>query len=143
MKPPRNWYALAGLLLGIGGIVAYFLLILTHDPTLHRWLETPVINLIAITVGLVLSAIGAFRALSRTHGGRVLAPIAAALNVAFAGIFVWWLFAYWYQMPAAARAPAVGAVAPDFALLDHRGNELRLSALRGQPVVLLFYRGFW
>lgn len=143
MKRPRNWYALAGLLLGIGGIVAYFLLILTYDPAVHRWLETPTVNLIAIAVGLALSAIAVYRALSRTHGGRVLAPIAATLNLAFAGVFVWWLFAYSYQLPAAARAPAIGAMAPDFTLLDHRGNEVHLSALRGQPVVLLFYRGFW
>jgi hypothetical protein len=143
MKPPRNWYAVVGLLLGIGGIVAYFLLILTHDPSVHQWLEMPALNLIVIAAGLALSAMGVYRAVSRTHGGRVWAPIAATLNLALAGVFVWWLFSFSYQMPAAARAPALGAVAPDFALLDQRGNEVRLSALRGQPVVLLFYRGFW
>lgn len=143
MKPPRNWFALAGLLLGIAGVVTYFLLLLRNDPTLTRWLEMPTFNLIAIGVGLGLSAVGVYRALARTHGGRVLAPIAAALNVAFTGLFVWWLFSYSYQIPAAAHAPAAGAVAPDFTLPDHRGNEVRLSSLRGQPVVLLFYRGFW
>ena len=139
----RNWYAVAGLLLGIVGIVGYFLLILTYDPAWHRRLETPTINLLVIAAGLALSAVGVYRALSRTHGGRVLAPIAAALNAALAGVFVWWLFAFSYQLPQAAAAPAVGVVAPDFALRDHRGNEVRLSSLRGQPVVLLFYRGFW
>jgi peroxiredoxin Q/BCP len=131
------------LLLGLAGVVTYFLLLLRHDPTLTRWLEMPIFNLIAIVVGLGLSAMGVYRARSRTHGGRVLAPIAAVINVAFTGLFVWWLFSYSYQIPAAARAPAVGAVAPDFTLPDHRGNEVRLSSLRGQPVVLLFYRGFW
>lgn len=35
--------------------------------------------------------------------------------------------------------PGVGAMAPDFALPDEQGAELRLSELRGRPVVLYFY----
>jgi peroxiredoxin Q/BCP len=35
--------------------------------------------------------------------------------------------------------PRVGDLAPDFNLLDDRGNEVRLSGLRGRPVVLYFY----
>ena len=32
-----------------------------------------------------------------------------------------------------------GDVAPDFTVLDHDGNTVTLSELRGQPVVLYFY----
>ena len=35
----------------------------------------------------------------------------------------------------------VGAPAPDFALPDDAGNEVRLSTLRGKSVVLVFYPG--
>src|SRR6185312_11838655 len=35
--------------------------------------------------------------------------------------------------------PAVGDVAPDFTLKDQHGNDVTLSALRGKPVVLVFY----
>ena len=35
--------------------------------------------------------------------------------------------------------PQVGDLAPDFTLPDDRGNEVRLSKLRGRPVVLYFY----
>jgi len=34
-----------------------------------------------------------------------------------------------------------GATAPDFTLPDDAGNEVRLSALRGRNVVLVFYPG--
>ncbi len=34
---------------------------------------------------------------------------------------------------------AVGTSAPDFALPDHRGGTVRLSALRGKRLVLWFY----
>jgi hypothetical protein len=143
MARPRNWYAIAGLLFGLGGIVAYFALILTHDPSLHRRLEWPVFNLLSIGVGLLLSCVGAYRALRRAHRGVILAPLAALLNFAFAGFFSWWLFLYSFQLPPAAAAPAVGAVAPDFALMDEKGHPVTLSSFRGKPLVLLFYRGFW
>jgi peroxiredoxin len=35
-----------------------------------------------------------------------------------------------------------GELAPDFALKDIRGRLVRLSDLRGSPVVLAFLRGF-
>jgi thioredoxin-dependent peroxiredoxin len=34
---------------------------------------------------------------------------------------------------------AVGSEAPDFSLLNHKGQTVRLSALRGRPVLLWFY----
>ena len=34
---------------------------------------------------------------------------------------------------------AVGTKAPDFTLLTHDGTKLKLSSLRGRPVVLYFY----
>jgi peroxiredoxin len=34
-----------------------------------------------------------------------------------------------------------GTPAPDFTALDHRSNPVRLSALRGFSVVLVFYPG--
>lgn len=39
---------------------------------------------------------------------------------------------------------AVGNIAPDFTLEDQDGRRHTLSAQRGkQPVVLVFYRGYW
>jgi peroxiredoxin len=35
--------------------------------------------------------------------------------------------------------PAVGDTAPDFTLKDQNGNDVTLSALRGKPVVIVFY----
>lgn len=39
--------------------------------------------------------------------------------------------------------PAIGAVAPDFKLVDQNGKAETLSAARGKKVVLVFYRGYW
>jgi cytochrome oxidase Cu insertion factor (SCO1/SenC/PrrC family) len=39
---------------------------------------------------------------------------------------------------------AVGEIAPDFTLVDHRGQKITLSDSKGRnPVVVMFYRGYW
>jgi len=39
---------------------------------------------------------------------------------------------------------AVGETAPDFTLVDHHGQKVMLSESKGKnPVVLVFYRGYW
>jgi cytochrome oxidase Cu insertion factor (SCO1/SenC/PrrC family) len=38
---------------------------------------------------------------------------------------------------------AIGDVAPDFTLMSRAGERVTLSDLRGQRVLLVFYRGHW
>lgn len=45
---------------------------------------------------------------------------------------------------AVAKPVKVGDAAPDFTLVDQRGNKWTLSDSRGKsPVVIVFYRGYW
>ena len=37
----------------------------------------------------------------------------------------------------------VGEIAPDFTLQDEQNRKVTLSATRGLPTVLVFYRGYW
>lgn len=54
-----------------------------------------------------------------------------------------------YATNLAAQTPrstplGVGEMAPDFTLVDHHGQKTTLSGSRGKnPVVLVFYRGYW
>jgi peroxiredoxin len=42
------------------------------------------------------------------------------------------------------RPPAVGEIAPDFAVLDATGTRRRSAdLLADRPLVLVFYRGHW
>jgi peroxiredoxin len=45
-------------------------------------------------------------------------------------------------MPVESETVPVGDMAPDFELPTITSGNLRLSALRGKPVVLVFLRGF-
>jgi peroxiredoxin len=46
-------------------------------------------------------------------------------------------------LPKKKLAVSVGATAPDFTATDANGREFRLSDLRGRPVLMKFYRGYW
>ncbi len=46
-------------------------------------------------------------------------------------------------MPVESESVQTGQPAPDFELTGVNGSKLRLSSLRGQPVVLVFLRGFF
>ena len=45
--------------------------------------------------------------------------------------------------PADLNRVVAGTVAPDFELPSAAGGNVKLSSLRGQTVVLVFYRGYW
>ena len=48
------------------------------------------------------------------------------------------------RIPAAHTTLRVGEWAPDFTLSDAAGRPVTLAGYRGrQPVVLVFYRGYW
>jgi hypothetical protein len=48
------------------------------------------------------------------------------------------------QTQTVTKPVGIGEVAPDFTLMDHQGNKVRLSDSKGKsPVVLVFYRGYW
>lgn len=48
-----------------------------------------------------------------------------------------------YKLPPPQIASAEGKIAPDFLLRDQENHQFRLHDLRGQRVVLVFYRGHW
>jgi len=50
-----------------------------------------------------------------------------------------WLFPQCGKPPLLTIAPEVGALAPDFVLSSLEGQEVRLSKLRGRPVLLHFW----
>ena len=53
------------------------------------------------------------------------------------------LFLRAIRVPQAQIASAQGKAVPDFTLKDQDGHDFTLSSLRGSPVLLIFYRGYW
>ena len=136
-------FAILGLVLAVVGIVSYFVIALHFGAWLPEVRNSAHPNLVLVVVGLVLSAIGARRALTAPRGtrGRRLAPVLASLNVLLAAAFAWILYVMSAVPPVG--GPAVGAPAPDFAAVDQDGHTVRLADFRGAPLLLVFYRGHW
>jgi hypothetical protein len=133
----RNWMAVVGLLLGLVAVLSYFLFVTPVLAPRLPWLrDVPLLNFVLVGIAVWLSWIGVRR-------GRWPAKLGATINVALAALFAYYVFGLSSGLPGAAGAPRVGQLAPDFALTDHRGRTVRLADLRGGPVVLVFYRGFW
>ena len=127
----RAAWALVGLLLVLGGPVAYALLI---DQPFMRSTGAPAFALIG--AGALLGGLAARR--DRRTWVRILGgidvialPIAAVLFFALAAL-------------PAAPSFAELEIAPDFTLMDHRGQRVSLHEARAVgPVLLVFFRGFW
>jgi cytochrome oxidase Cu insertion factor (SCO1/SenC/PrrC family) len=48
-----------------------------------------------------------------------------------------------HRLPKPQIDSSAGQLAPDFSLQDQSGNRFRLSSIRGNRVLLIFYRGYW
>jgi len=94
----------------------------------RRSLGLAVASLLLVLAGVVGYFVVVFRAaawLPAVRNDAVPNWILVALGVGLAAL-------------AMRRAPA-----PDFALPNQAGKTVRLSGLRGAPVLLVFYRGHW
>ena len=76
------------------------------------------------------------------HAARV-AVLLGSLQLAVGVALVWWI-AHLSNYQSPDGAPRASAPAPDIgAIRVADGAEFRLSAQRGRPVVLVFFRGTW
>lgn len=139
----RNGVAIAGLALGLVGVVGYFVVVFHGGARLPGVRNTAAPNWLVIAVGLALSALGVWRTIARPalFPGRRLALALGAGNVGLAAAFAWLL----YGMSAVpfATGPRIGAPAPPLAVTDQDGRTVSLADFRGAPLLLVFYRGHW
>jgi hypothetical protein len=135
-----TWVALLGLVLGLAGVVSYFVIVFHFGAWLPEVRNSAHPNLALVILGLFLSAVGIRRALVAERG-RWRAPALATVNLTLAGWFLWVLYGMTVVPPV--NGPAIGKPAPDFAVLDEHGHATNLTDFRGGPLLLVFYRGHW
>jgi hypothetical protein len=136
----RGSLALAGLglVLGIAGVVGYFVLVIHFGAWLPGARNHALPSWLLIAVGLALSVLAVVRA---RRGRRLVSSLLLVLNFAAAGAFANLIYVK-FVVPEA-RGPAVGSRAADFALADQTGKVVRLGDFTGKPLLLVFYRGHW
>lgn len=69
---------------------------------------------------------------------RKILLIVLALLLVGGGLVAWMM-----RLPKPQSSYADLQPAPDFTLNDQDGRPFTLASLRGSPVVLVFYRGYW
>jgi ribose/xylose/arabinose/galactoside ABC-type transport system permease subunit len=102
----------------------------------HPWPLEIVCALLTLLLAGMLA--GAFREKKR-RAVTTLSTLVAAASTAF---FIYLANVALHQLPPP-PAKGLGAVAADFTLPDETGKPVSLASLRGKPLVVLFYRGFW
>ena len=134
-----NWPLWSGFALSGVAFATYFAFFLRFPVTR----DFPIPSLILFAIAIVLLVVGLRRAQHR----RPLAWIVTVLGIGIAAFFCLAVFIATKQLPASENAPAVGAKAPDFVLLDISRKPVALAQLLAAPsnkgVVLIFYRGYW
>lgn len=126
------WWAVAGLVLALGGVPAYLALI--DVPFLRT---TGLAALVTMGLGAVLAG------LALRRDSRRWVRVLGIADLALVGCLT---FAYYALsvLPKPADAATSLVAAPDFTLRDERGREVSLKAsYSAGPVLLVFYRGHW
>lgn len=141
MQRSWNWRIYGGFLVVVLGFASYFVFFSQFPVTR----DFPWLNLLLLAGGLGLLGQGFLRAwrAPERYRGRISGTALGILSVLIAGLFLTYNFYLSAQLPAAKGAPELGQPAPDFTLPDQDGKPVKLSELRGQPVLLVFYRGYW
>jgi hypothetical protein len=132
-KKTFNHPAWIGPLVALAGFYSYFTLAVRY-PDLR---DSAVANLVLVVGGAAIAAWGVLR----RRNWRSWIGFGAAGAVAL--LFSAYIFAFTNQLPPPDSAPAVGSVAPPLELPDLTGRTMSLDGLRGERVLVVFYRGYW
>ena len=139
MNQRWNWPLWSGFALSFVAFASYFAFFINYPTTR----DVPLPSLILFAIAIVLLIVG----LRRAERRRALAWIVTVLGIGVAAFFCFAVLIAGRQLPVSKTAIAVGAKAPDFALLDISRKPVALAQLLAAPsnkgVILIFYRGYW
>jgi hypothetical protein len=123
-----------GPLLALVAVASYFTVFVNWPQTR----DVPWLNLGLLAIALAASVAGLMRSRS-----RVFASGGLVLTLFLGGFFVWYCYVFSYAIPGAELALDVGAPVPAIVLRDDRGQDVALSPLAADKLVLVFFRGHW
>jgi len=138
----RNHAVWIGPLVATIGALSYFTTF-ARFPVLR---DFPWFNLPLVVLGVVVSALGVWRAFGAptVFRGKFLGTAGFVLSLTMASLFAFYVFSLSYWIPAPTPVSMDLVTAPDFRLVSEDGTTpVSLGDFRGRKVVLVFYRGFW
>ena len=94
----------------------------------------------AVSVGIVIATRKSLVFQGALRLPMIVATISGVLGF---GGYTTYVYAFSQSLAVADSAPAVGELAPQFAVTDPEGRLWSLEGLDGYEVLLVFYRGHW
>jgi hypothetical protein len=144
-----NWPIWTGFLMSVIAFVSYPLVFVIFPVTR----DFPWANLLLFALAGFLLFVGIRRAFAsdRPRRSKIAGSIVTVLSAAIFGFFIFAVFIFARNLPAAHSAPQLGQKAPEFTLTDTNGKSVSLAELLTTPVkggppkgvLLVFYRGYW
>jgi len=137
--PSRNHYVWLGPLIALPGFLSYFMLF-SKWPAFR---DTGWLNLLILAGALTISVIGLRRAWSGGVGRRVAGVAGTVFTAFFAALLPFYIFSLSYSLPDASEGAGLGERIPAITLASYDGSSIDLGAPSDDPLILVFYRGFW
>lgn len=142
MRTLRWWTPLASVILALAfGFVPY--IALTYSGKIPAALRDNPWPMELVAVAATFAAIGLAIQAFRQKRLRMVATASALLATLATVFFLFVLHVVSYEIPGVPKELAIGSSAPDFTLVDAKGQTFSLASTRGQPVLLVFHRGVW
>ena len=128
-----------GPLIAVPGFLSYYLFFARYP----AFRDFPWANLLLLAGAVALSVVG----LRRVWAGGALAKLGGVaglvVSAGLTGLLAFYCFVLSYQLPDASHAARRGQPIPTMVLASHDGTPFDLGAASREPLVLVFYRGFW
>ncbi|MFQ5514862.1 MAG: hypothetical protein ACE5FG_10520 [Myxococcota bacterium] len=135
-RHPLVW---TGPLVALAGLVSYW-------KVFYRWpalSDVPWVNFAALGLAIGISVLALARAWRRGLGSRVVAGLGLICSLLLTGVLIAYCFVWSRNLPDPGSALEIGAEVPAVVLPDQNGRPVDLARLARDPLVLVFYRGFW
>jgi hypothetical protein len=146
-----NWRLWAGFGLSIGALAGYVFWV--NETRAVFW---PALLLFVMAAVLLFSGLKRRSREPELYRGKIAGYVLTTLSVLILGLFGFVAYQVSRVFPDAKNAPQIGQRAPDFSLVDARGENFTLAHLLSTPitnsgsaahatkgVLVVFYRGYW
>src|SRR5262249_18287441 len=146
-----NWRLWAGLGLSIGALAVYSFWV--NETRAVFW---PALLLFVVAAVLLVSGLKRRSREPELYRGKIAGPVLTTLSALIFGLFGFTVFEVSKALPEGKNSPQIGQRAPEFSLVDTRGQNCTLAQLLSTPisnsggaarpakgVIVVFYRGYW
>ena len=135
----RNHFLWLGPVIAVPGFLSYYGFFV-------QWAvfrDTAWLNIGILLGATAISLLGLLRAWPRGIGWRAAGVVSTGVSGFLTGLLIVYCYGLSYGLPSADLAALEGQRIPSVTLASYDGTEIDVGLATDQPLILVFYRGFW